>query len=301
MNQAVIALLMVTVALGARRDMVPQEVDGKIADGIAALTKQANAVTLADISRSLDLDLSWYERIVTFNVDYRRRDAEDVRNKSPILYFTFTDVSVSFPIPSLPGPPPRPDQSIKIVFERGRCISVKAVAERLHAKFRAYPPAIMSMPSTSHAVGFVATLTSESNDQAHLTYSARIEGNPGATKTEAVENHLYLEDECSQEVGISKTFDYDYWNSLCPFEYNARLIDSAVVPAMQEKYGSKYTEFALRQPVLKDYGSFIALRFYKSAAGPNQEDEFAMDVDRCTMKITRTWEVPAEALRDSPM
>lgn len=301
----VIALLMAAVvsavAFAGPGDVEPQEVDDKIADGIAALTKQDNAVNLTDMIRALHLDLSWYKRSEhpgsTFNVDYWRRESADLRKKSPILYFTFTTVQVHFPIPSIPGPPLRPSQSIKILLERGRCISVKALAERIHAKFRAYHPAIMA--STNRAAGAVATSTSESRDEAHLSYFARIDGTPGASKTEAVENGLDLDDECSQQVGISKTFDYDYWNSLCPFEYNAHLVDSAVVPAMKEKYGASYTEFALQQPDLKDYGSFIALRFYKSTAGPNQVDEFAMEVDRCTAKVTRTWEVPASALRDS--
>ena len=66
------------------------------------------------------------------------------------------------------------------------------------------PPVIN--PSISRAASPVATFISESQDQPRLTYFARIEGNPGASKTEAVENGLYLDAECSQEVDISKTF-----------------------------------------------------------------------------------------------
>jgi hypothetical protein len=241
-KQAVIALLMVAVSLAVPGETLPQEVDGKIADGIAALAKQASAVTLADISRALDLDLSWYKRSENasdgFDVDYWRRETEEIRKKSLVLYFRFTTVQIHFSIPSVPGPTLPPDQWIKILFERGRCISVKALAERLRTQFRAYRlPITVSTPPAARPV---PTSTLESNSQDHLSYSARIGRNPGASKTEAVENGLDLDDECSQQVGISKTFDYDYWNTLCPFEYNDRLIDSAVVPAMKEKYESRF-------------------------------------------------------------
>jgi len=302
-GQAALTLLTVTLALGVRGDTLPQEVDGKIADGIVALTTQSNAVSLADISRAFDLDLSWYKPAEsagsTFNMTYWRREAAYIREKTPILYFTFTNVELHFAIPSVPGPAMPPDQSIKILLERGRCISVKTLQGPLHVQFKGYPPAIN--PAASRAAAPVATSTSESHDQPQLTYFARLAGHPGAGKTAAVENGLYLENECSQEIGISKTFDYDYWNSLCPFNYNERLIDSVVVPAMKQRYGSEYAEFAIQQPDLKDYGSFIVLRFYKSAVGPGQEAEFAMEVDRCTKKATRTWEVPAEAVRDRPL
>ena len=300
MKQALIALLMVTVALPVRAENVPQEVDVKIADGIAALTKQVTAVTPMDISRALDLDLNWYKRSENeeggFDVDYWRGESKEIRARTLVLYFRLTTVQVYFATPSIPGPALPPSQWIKVLLERGRCLSVKALAERLHVKFRGYRPAIMA--STDGPARPVATLASESNDQGPLSYLARIAGNPGASKTEAVENLVDLHEECSQAVNIQKTFDYDYWNSLCPFEYNDRLIDSVVVPPIKEKYGSEYTEFALRRPELKDYGSFIALRLYKSAAGPNQKNEFAMEVDRCTEKVIRTWEVPVEALRD---
>src|ERR1700730_16208692 len=80
----VIALLMTAVVSAAAFSgpgvVEPQEVDDKIADGIAALTKQDNAVNLTDIIRALDLDLSWYKRSEhpgsTLNVDYWRRESE---------------------------------------------------------------------------------------------------------------------------------------------------------------------------------------------------------------------------------
>jgi hypothetical protein len=295
-NSALTALLMVTVSLPARGDMARKEVNHQIADGIVTLTKQTQAVTLADISRVLALDPMWYQR--SESAEYWRRAAEDAQKKSPIVLFAFTNVLVSSPVYSLSSPPVQPAQSIKILFERDRCISVKALAERLHVQFKAYPPPIMS--SMSRAGGFVATLTTEFQSPTRLFYSVRLEATPGASKTEALENALTLDDECSQQVRISKTFDYDYWNQLCPFEYSDQLVDSTVIPAIRGKYGSQYTEFALHEPNMKDYGSFIALRFHKSAAGPNQENEFAVEVDRCTRKVTRTWEVPVAALRNGP-
>jgi hypothetical protein len=57
------------------------EVDGRIADGIAALTKQADAVTLTDVSRAFHLDLEWYPPSLGPGQDIRGPDQGKHRNE----------------------------------------------------------------------------------------------------------------------------------------------------------------------------------------------------------------------------
>lgn len=213
MNRAVIALLIVTFALAAQGQDGLQEVDGKVVDGIVALTTQVKAVSLGDLTRALNLDLTLYERsdraTTTFRTVYWRRQTQDVRPQDPLLYFSLTNVEVQLPVPSGVGSPPRPYQSIKLVFAKGRCISTRALEERLHIKFRSYTPPIMS--SAQRASESIATAASEPPARPRSSYFLRVPGTSGSNKTDAVENGLDLDGECSQQVGISKSFNYDYW------------------------------------------------------------------------------------------
>lgn len=288
------ALLMLMVPFTVCGESETQEVETLTAQGIAALVEQPNAVKLDDIGRALHLNLGDYPRSYG---TYWRKAARLAPDTPPILYFQLGNVDVSLVVPYTSAPPPRPTQSLTIVFDRGRCIAVRRLAALTHAKFSGVRLPIMS--GTGRTAEPTTVSTSQPQNVDELSYFARIAGNPDRSKTQVVETTVGLEGECSQRVGISKEFDYDYWNSLCPFEYSDDLVRNAVVPAIREKYGSKHAEYAVRTPDMKDYGSFIALRFYRSAVGPNKEDEFAMEVDRCTRKITRTWVVPAEVLKDT--
>jgi hypothetical protein len=287
------AFLMLMVPFTVCAESEPQEVDQLTAQGIAALVEQPNAVRLDDISHALHLNLGDYPRS---SGTYWRTAARRASDGPPILYFQFGDVVVSLAAPYMSAPPLRPTQSIKIVFDRGQCISVRTLAALTHAEFRGVRLPIMSGGSRLAEPTAVSTL--QAQNRSGLGYFARITANPDRSKTQVVETTIGLDSECSQEVGISKEFDYEYWNSLCPFVYSDDFVQSAVIPALRDKYGSRHVEFGVYTPHMKDYGSTIALSFYRSAVGPNTEDEFAMEVDRCTRKVTRTWVVPAEALKD---
>jgi hypothetical protein len=283
------ALLTLMAAFAVCAESEPQEVDQLTAQGIAALAVQPDAVTLDDISHALHLNLEDYPRTSGTHWRTEWRRASDA---PPIRYFQLGNVDVSLAVPYTSATPTRPAQQITIVFDRGQCIAVRTLAALTHVEFRGVRLPIMS---TS---GRTAEPTMVSAPQEQLSFFARIVGSPDRSKTQVVETTVGLDGECSQRVGITKEFDYEYWNSLCPFEYSDQLVRTAVIPALKDKYGSKYAEYAVRTPDMKDYGSFIALRFYRSAVGPNTEDEFAMEVDRCSRKVTRTWVVPAAALKD---
>jgi len=293
MKRSVMALVTLMVPLAVSAESELQEVDQLTAQGIAVLVEEPNAVKLDDISHALHLNLGDYPRS---SGTYWRSDARRAVDARPVLYFQLGDVDVSLAATYMSAPPLRPTQSIKIVFDRGRCISVRTLAALTHAEFRGVRMPIMSANGPTAKPTTVSTLQAQNGSE--LSYFARIAGSPDPSKTQVVETTVGLDSECSQEVGISKEFEYDYWNSLCPFGYSDDLVQSAVIPSLRDKYGSRYVEYAVYTPHIKDCGSSIALRFYRSVVGPNNEDEFAMEVDRCTRKVRRTWVVPAEALKD---
>jgi hypothetical protein len=125
------------------------------------------------------------------------------------------------------------------------------------------------------------------------TYFTRIPGAPGDSKVQAVESTLSLDGECSQTVEIGKSFDYDYWPNLCPFQYTAELRDTIIASALRQKLGNDYTKYAIDDPQIEDYGWFMALRFRLRDASQEKQAQFAMDVDRCESKVIEVWEVPA--------
>jgi hypothetical protein len=75
-----------------------------------------------------------------------------------------------------------------------------------------------------------------------------------------------------------------------------RLVNTIVIPALKEKHGLEYTRYAIDDPQIQDYGSFMVLRFNRPSAQSDRLTQFAMEVDRCDLKVNRTWEVRVEAL-----
>lgn len=197
----VTAWLLLAVAFAAHADVPPLQVDGAIARGVVALIRQGNAVTLHDLSSALHVNLRWYRR-ADDRETYRRREGIGHRPDAPMPYFVLSDV-VSSPVPPpfpLPGPPARPTQSIRILFDRDRCLSVRVLEVGTRAKFKAFRVPVMSDVShMGNRARLVLTGADASRSKEAWSYGARIAGGPHHGKTQAMLTLVGLEGECSQQ------------------------------------------------------------------------------------------------------
>lgn len=270
----------------------PREVNETLVAGVWTLTTQGEAATLADITKALRLDIAQYTATIdegSQKVTYKRAELHGASDENPVSMFSFTNVIFYLPVPTLPGPGPKPAQSLHILFQRNACLSHEAVTTQTGVAFRSYFPPIVS----GLRAGISTMNVSTRRDEPERSYFARVPGYPGENKIETVENTLTLRGECSQEVGIDKTFDYDYWPTRCPFSYNRQFISAAIIPALKQRYGDDYTKFMIDDPEIKDYGSFIGLRFNERGSPIGQGTQVGMTVDRCDLMVSSTWEVLA--------
>jgi hypothetical protein len=289
MNRIFIGALLLG-AIVARGE--PRQVNKKLVAGVWALTTQGEAATLPDMIKALRLDIAQYTATIdegSQKVTYKRAELHSASDENPVSMFSFTNVIFYLPVPTLPGPGLKPAQSIHILFQRDACLSHEAVTTQTGVAFRSYFPPIVS----GLRAGISTMNVSARQDEPERVYFARVPGHPGENKIETVENTLTLRGECSQEVGIDKTFDYDYWPARCPFSYNRQLINAAIIPALKQRYGDGYTKFTIDDPEIKDYGSFMALRFNERGSPVGQGTQVGMTVDRCDLKVSSTWEVSA--------
>ena len=283
-------------ALVVHAEPKPQEVDRKVVTGIWSLTTQEKAVTVSDVTKALHLEITQYAPTPKGGwekVSYKQIDSADANDRNPILIFAFSEIMTYRPIPGIPGPPTKPAQTIRVIFQPGNCISAQSISAQTGASFSALFPAITSQ--ALRAGSLINTSTLQPVQEKKL-YFSRVKGNPGNSKIKAVENSLTLTGKCSRTVDIGKEFDYDYWPSRCPFHYTQQFINTIIVPALRQQYGSEYTKYAIENPQIEDYGSFMSLRFSQREALADPQTQFVMEVDRCNLKVNRTWEVPAAAI-----
>ena len=134
----------------------PKPVDSKVVAGIWALMTQEEAVTVSDVAKALHLEITQYAPTPKGGwekVSYKRIDSADANGRNPILIFAFSEIMTYGPIPAIPGPPTKPAQTIRVIFQPRNCISAQSISAQTGASFRAHFPAI-----TSKALGAGASL-----------------------------------------------------------------------------------------------------------------------------------------------
>ena len=232
---AVVALLLAT-SVALPESPKPIHESGSTANrallkGLWSLTTQPQAITLADLTVKLQIDLHNYK------VDGSRGsyelfvlDGDRTRTKThtPIRSLTLWPVAI---IPGVQG-----NQELGISVADGVCISTNSVAHCANS-----PVMTEWVPCTDGAAC-----------GSERTYFYAV-GKDRADKRIAIGSQLRVARECSQGVAVAKTFDKNYWLAICPFSYNKQVRDN-VIAVVKEKYPNLYASFDFDQPRIADDG-----------------------------------------------
>jgi hypothetical protein len=234
--------------------------------GLWSLTTQPQAITLADLTTKLHIDLHDYKVDGgPKNYELSALDGDQARRKShaPIRALTLGTVAA---FPGAQG-----NQELRMYLGGDVCISTRSVAPYADSSvMTAWVPCTDGAACASEITYFYAA------------------GKTLADKRRAIGSQLQVARECSQGVVIAKSFDKDYWLALCPFSYNKQLHDN-VITVVKEKYPAIYASFDLEQPRITDYGgATMQLNFREPASAPRLA-LLSMEVDRCDLTIIRSW------------
>ncbi len=250
----------------------PVDVSDRAGMALWTLTQQSRPIVLDDLVQQLHIDPN------EFLYDGRPGDFTLTRKWSPpkaaaqdsLVNSVHLTGVVQSPRP-LPGPPGLPaKQLLELGLVKGTCVSAEGIKARI-------------VESGSHAD--IAIVQDYSHRNGALTIP--VDGDHSSNRSLARASQLEAEPGCGGYVRISKSFDPEYWNYVCPFVHDRALIDTNIIPALQSKFGAQSGAYDLEAPEIRDYGPLVGLTYTEIPAEPARRSwRISLDIDRCSRTVS---------------